>query len=118
MDLKQVEPGKLPHSALDQLRSILDAVHARGVIHFDLGHDSNGDYGRETNMLWKDGRLYIIDFAGSLYGLPRPLFNILAVHDRMAVAKVMRRFFPDEPVDPQYLPTPAQERWLRRFRKF
>ncbi len=116
-DLKSIEPGELPPEALDQLRNLISAIHARGVIHFDIGHDSNGDYGRETNLLWKNGQLYIIDFAGSLYGLPRPVFDLLAVHDRLAIVKVIRKFFPLEPIDSKDLPTPRQASWLRRLKK-
>ncbi|MGM9998290.1 MAG: hypothetical protein ACI38Q_02660 [Candidatus Bruticola sp.] len=116
-DLKAVAPGELPHSALEQLGLLIDQIHARGVIHFDIGHDSNGDYGRETNILWKDGRIYIIDFAGAVCGLPKPLFDLLAVHDRMAVVKVIRRFFPEEKIDPHWLPSEAQAKMLRFLRK-
>ena len=89
-DLKSIEPGELPPEALDQLRNLISAIHARGVIHFDIGHDSNGDYGRETNLLWKNGQLYIID---------------------------IRKFFPQEPIDSKDLPTPRQASWLRRLKK-
>ncbi len=116
-DLKAVAPGELPHSALEQLCILIEKIHSRGVIHFDIGHDSNGDYGRETNIIWKDNKIYIIDFAGSIYGLPKPLFEILAVHDRMAIVKVIRKFFPQEKIDPHWLPTPNQTKWLRFLRK-
>lgn len=116
-DLKLVAPGELPHSALEQLCALIKKIHARGVIHFDIGHDSNGDYGRETNILWKDNKIYIIDFAGSICNLPRPLFELLAVHDRMAIVKVIRKFFPEEKIDPHWLPTPMQAKWLRFLRK-
>lgn|GEM_PF-5769767 len=116
-DLKAVPVGELPHSALDQLCNLIEKIHSRGVIHFDIGHDSNGDYGRETNILWKDNKIYIIDFAGSICGLPKPLFELLAVHDRMAIVKVIRKFFPQEKIDPHWLPTPNQAKWLRFLRK-
>ncbi|MGM9991257.1 MAG: hypothetical protein ACI376_00170 [Candidatus Bruticola sp.] len=116
-DLKAVAPGELPYSALEQLIALIEQIHARGVIHFDIGHDSNGDYGRETNILWKDGQIYIIDFAGAVCGVPQPIFDMLAVHDRMAIVKVIRRFFPEEKIDPHWLPSEGQAKILRFLRK-
>lgn len=116
-DLKDIAPNELPLSALAQLSNIIKEIHSRGVIHFDIGHDSNGEYGRETNILWKDNKIYIIDFAGSICGLPKPLFDLLAVYDLMAIVKVIRKFFPQEKIDPRWLPTPQQERWLRFLHK-
>lgn len=94
-ELSRLEPGDLPPVALNQLRETLDGMHEAGVIHLDLGHDSNGDIGRETNMIWSDwGRLYVIDLAGAmLRRLPSPIFEGLAAHDRLALTKLRRRFF-------------------------
>ncbi len=111
--IEGVEVGRLatdalPPEALDQLRQTLDGMHRNGVLHLDLGHDSNGDFGRDTNMIWSSqGRLYLIDLAGSLrLPLPGPLFRVLARHDRMALTKLRRRFLgggdpePDEVLPP------------------
>lgn len=87
--------GGLPPQALEQLRETLDGMHREGVLHLDLGHDSNGNLGRETNMIWSEwGRLYVVDFAGAMFRpLPRRIFEDLAAHDRLALTKLRRRFF-------------------------
>ncbi len=123
-DLKKVPLDQLPWSALEQLRALLEAIHSRGVVHFDIGHDSNGDYGRETNLLWREGRLYLIDFAGSLSGVPQPLFKLLVQADNLAILKVLRRFFPQKEEDPPpgwdfkaYEPRPWERRLLKKLGK-
>ncbi|MBQ7529259.1 hypothetical protein IJT10_05090, partial [bacterium] len=80
----------------DQLRRLLEGIHSRGVIHFDIGHDSNGDYGRETNLVWNGERLYLIDFASSICGVPKFANHIFLAADYLAITKVINRFFPGE----------------------
>ncbi|MBI3930167.1 MAG: hypothetical protein HY319_31815 [Armatimonadetes bacterium] len=97
----RLKPGELPAAALEQMQDILEAMHARGVVHCDLGHDSNGDFGRDTNLIWsRDGRLYVIDFAGALLGKPptaagTSLYQAMLMHDRLVLTKLVTRFFPD-----------------------
>lgn len=93
-DLKKVK--SLPRSVLEQLRHLLEGIHSRGVIHFDIGHDSNGDYGRETNLVWNGDKLYLIDFASSICGIPKFMDHIFLVADYLAITKVINRFFPGE----------------------
>ena len=95
VEVGRLSPGELPPRALDQLRETLEGMHRVGVLHMDLGHDSHGDFGRDTNMIWSDsGRLYVLDLAGALLArVPRSLFEVLARHDRLALAKLRRRFF-------------------------
>lgn len=108
VELSRLAPGELPPVALDQLRETLDGMHGAGVLHLDLGHDSHGDLGRETNMIWsaERGRLYVLDLAGALWRrLPRALFQGLAMHDDLALTKLDRRFFGREgPLDADDLP--------------
>ncbi len=94
-EVRQLAPGELPAEALLQLRETLEGMHRAGVLHLDLGHDSDGDFGRETNMIWSEwGRIYLIDLAGALLmPLPGPLFRTLARHDLLALTKLRRRFF-------------------------
>ncbi|HXE73638.1 MAG TPA: hypothetical protein VNO81_13335 [Candidatus Nitrosotenuis sp.] len=113
-ELRELSPGELPPSALAQLEQILADLHARGVVHLDLGHDSNGDLGRDTNLIWSDqGRLYVLDFAGAVLSfLPGPpgrfLLDVLARHDRLCLPKLKRRFFPEQV-------TPEDENCLARL---
>lgn len=118
-EVSQLEPGSLPPEALSQLQETLEGMHRAGVVHLDLGHDSDGDFGRETNMIWSDwGRLYVVDLAGALLRrLPSPLFEGLAAHDRLALTKLCRRFFAGREADgPDRLPLWAG-RLFRRLKK-
>jgi predicted Ser/Thr protein kinase len=68
-----------------ELRAILDAIHARGVVHNDLR-------GRENVLLRRDGGLVVLDFAGSIRlrpgGLPHRLFfHLLTLADEAAFLK-------------------------------
>lgn len=115
VEVGQMAPGELPLRALDQLRETLEGIHRAGVLHMDLGHDSHGDFGRDTNMIWSDsGRLYVLDLAGALLArVPRSLFQVLARHDLLALTKLRRRFFGGgDPLPGEELPPWA----LRLFR--
>jgi serine/threonine protein kinase len=68
-----------------KLRTVLDAIHARGVVHNDLR-------GRENVIRAKDGSLAVIDFAAALHLTPggllhRLLFRRLATTDEAAFLK-------------------------------
>ena len=68
-----------------ELRAILDAIHARGVVHNDLR-------GRENVLLRRDGRLAVVDFAGAMRLRPggiahRMFFHLLAITDEAAFLK-------------------------------
>jgi hypothetical protein len=70
---------------LGKLRAIVDAIHARGVVHNDLR-------GRENVILGRDGELSVIDFAAALHLTPgrflhRLLFRRLATTDEAAFLK-------------------------------
>ena len=71
--------------ALSRLRAILDAIHARGIVHNDLR-------GRENVMLRSDGELAVIDFAGAIRLRPGGLlhklfFRLFALTDEAAFLK-------------------------------
>ena len=68
-----------------KLRAIVDAIHARGVVHNDLR-------GRENVILGRDGELTVIDLAAALHLTPggllhRLLFRRLATTDEAAFLK-------------------------------
>lgn len=93
--LEEIPPGQLPVTALEQLRETLARMHARNMAHADLGHDFNGGLGRETNMLWSaTGRLYLVDL-GSVVTRPGFLARAMMAHDRLALTKLVLRYFPD-----------------------
>lgn len=119
-DIKLIDKDHLPLQAIDQLKAMLEEMHARKVIHLDIGHDSNGDYGRETNLLWSEEqqKLFIIDFAGAwLLPAPKSLFNLLAKHDKLAITKIKRKFFPEMPIPPEDEPTDFERKFYRKLHK-
>jgi hypothetical protein len=94
---------------LAELRAILDAIHARGVVHNDLR-------GRENILLRRDGGLAVIDFAGSMRLRPggiahKLFFRLLAVADEAAFLKWKGMIAPGS-----Y--TRADEAFLRRFERW
>jgi tRNA A-37 threonylcarbamoyl transferase component Bud32 len=94
---------------LARLRTILDAIHARGVVHNDLR-------GRENVLLRRDGDLAVIDFAAAIrlrpggvaHGL---LFRVLAATDEAAFLKWKGMIVPGS-----Y--TRQDEEFLRRFERW
>jgi len=118
-EVRRLPADALPPEALGQLRQTLDGMHRAGVLHMDLGHDSNGDFGRDTNMIWSDrGQLYLIDLAGALLlPLPGPLFRTLARHDRMALTKLRNRFLGGGPPEPDEVLPPWAWRLFQALRK-
>lgn len=117
-DLWKYQPGQLPAVILEQMREILDAIHSKGVIHLDIGHDSRGDFGRETNFMWQEEQrqVYLIDPAGALYGVPLlpAVRRALEAHDNLALTKIHDYFFPDLTWQP---PEPLPPWGLKLFRR-
>ena len=89
----------------DQLLKIADDLHARGVLHLDLGHKSN-------IMVDQDGNPAIIDFNVSLYLPPnsffRPLIRLLSKIDRYSILRLKVKFRPQDA-------TPAEKKGVERF---
>ena len=91
------------------LRTVVEAIHGRGVVHNDLR-------GRENVLLRPDGGLAVIDFAGALRLEPgglahRLFFRILAVPDEAALLKWKGMLAPGG-----Y--TAEEEAFLRRFERW
>ncbi len=117
-DLWKYEPGQIPPIAFAQLREILLQMHQRGVLHLDLGHDCHRRFGRETNLIWHEGKqqLYIMDLGGALYGIPLPcsVWAGLALHDYLVLTKIHDRFFPDM----EYQAPPPLPKWALKLFTF
>ena len=93
---------------LGQLRAIVDAIHARGVVHNDLR-------GRENVILGRSGELAVIDFAAALHLTPggflhRLLFRRLATTDEAAFLKWKGILAPETYTD-------ADRAFLARFER-
>lgn len=80
---------EIPHGhgpgLVARLRAIVDAIHARGIVHNDLR-------GRENVLVRPDGGLVIVDFAAAIHLTPgslahRALFGFLALADEAAFLK-------------------------------
>lgn len=102
-------PGPQWRPQLAALRSTLDAVHARGVIHNDLR-------GRENVHLRADGTIVIIDWAGAVRLRPgRPAHALLFAAwkriDDAAFIKWKQMLDPDSVTD-------ADRDFLRRFHEW
>ena len=80
----EVRPGDGP-GLIAKLRTIVDALHLRGIVHNDLR-------GRENVLLTRDGELVVIDFAAAVHLTPggfahRLLFRFLSMADEAAFLK-------------------------------
>ena len=92
-----------------RLRAILDAIHARGIVHNDLR-------GRENVLLRADGDLAVVDFAAAARFRPgslahRLVFKALAMADEAAFLKWKGLLAPGS-----Y--TTAESIYLRRFERW
>jgi hypothetical protein len=102
------DPERAPRR-VSELRSILDAIHARGVVHNDLR-------GRENVLLRRDGGLSVLDFAGSIRLRPgglahRLFFRWVTLADEAAFLKWKGMIAPGS-----Y--TKEDEAFLRRFERW
>ena len=116
--IERIEGERLAFAALGpedgpkhvaELRTILDAIHTRGVVHNDLR-------GRENVLLRRDGGLAVIDFAAALRLRPggiahRLFFRLLVLADEAAFLKWKGMISPGS-----Y--TRKDEAFLRRFERW
>ena len=79
---------RLGRPFFDRLQATVDAMHDRGVVHFDLHQKRN-------ILVTDDGRPVLIDFASAIRFAPgrlsRPPLCVLKRPDRMAVLKFKAR---------------------------
>ncbi len=87
---------------------LLEVIHARGIVHFDLRNGKNF-------VLGKDGRPHIVDFASAVY-IPRwvpgrrRLVRLLGAFDRAGLLKAKQKLTPE-------LLTEDEREWLARFER-
>lgn len=89
----QIDPALLDNEFYDNLRKVIDEMHAHGVAHCDLR--SRGNVMRGEN-----GKPYVVDFAACVYRgrginpFTRWLFHQFTLADRNAVLLLKRRLTP------------------------
>jgi predicted Ser/Thr protein kinase len=119
----RLTPGDLPWSAVEQARELVRAMHERGVVHGDLGHDCTRVFGRDTNLILSpQGRLYVIDFASAMWRdrFSAGLYRTFEAHDRLVVTKLLRHFFAERKDSPEFerhLQLPPRMRMVLQFFK-
>jgi hypothetical protein len=91
--LQRHRKGERRRELLAELRSILDAIHACGIVHNDLR-------GKDNAFVRTDGRLVLLDFAGAFLFRPgsmwhRLLFRRLVRVDEAAYLKWKRILDPE-----------------------
>src|SRR5262249_10226300 len=80
----EIRPGEAA-GLIAKLRTIVDALHAKGIVHNDLR-------GRENVLVTKNGDLVVIDFAAAAHLRPgglahRLFFRFLSMTDEAAFLK-------------------------------
>lgn len=118
--LEYVEGQRLTHlrlgdaprrEAVQQLRELMDAMHARGVAHLDLR-------GRDNVLVSPGGRLHLIDFAAAHVSREgswrrRILFPRLRSVDRSAFLKWKRLLTPEDLTEAEQARLRRYGRWRR-----
>jgi len=114
LDLKQAgKQGQLPPDFFDHLKTLVHAVHERGVAHCDLKASGN-------ILVRPDGRPVIIDWGASIAGdefnlpLLRMIYRRFLVDDERAVIKHKLRCFP-EAVGPEEKACYDHRGWAERL---
>lgn len=92
--LENIQQGVLSAEFYDNLKNIIDDMHAHGVAHCDLRSRGNV-------MLGNDGMPYVIDFAACVYRgrginpFTKWLFNQFVLADNNAVLRIKNRLSPE-----------------------
>lgn len=106
--LYKVPAAELPKGTFDRVLELVDALHARGVVHLDLRQ-------RKNVLLTSDNRPAIIDFAAALhFSRPNAVFRFMCNVDRTAILKLKNRVLPEELTDAEKEQLRAFDR-MRRF---
>ena len=99
--------GKLSQDFYTRCFELVDSVHQRGILHFDLRNKRNF-------VVSRDGRLHLVDFASAVripHWMPfrKWLVAKLGVFDRAGVLKLKSRLSPE-------LLTDDEQAFLRRYK--
>ncbi len=102
-DLGVFERGELGPEAILQFEKIVDELHKRGWVHLDLH--------RRTNILFVDGKVFVVDLASALHTGSIPLVGrfftgLIGLADRLSLIKMKNIFGPE-------LLTDRERRWLK-----
>jgi serine/threonine protein kinase len=87
-------PGELPHQLFDQLQTILDRVHERGVVLCDMRNDKN-------ILVSEKFEPYVIDYGAAIEKkngwnpIRRWLFSVFMKDDLLGLAKLKKNLAPE-----------------------
>ncbi len=98
-----LERGELRPEVILQFERIVAELHKRGWVHLDLH--------RRTNILFVDGKVFVVDLASALHTGSIPLFGkgftgLVGLADRLSLIKLKKIFGPE-------LLTAREHRWLK-----
>ena len=106
--LYKVPAAELPAGIFERVLDLVDALHARGVVHLDLRQ-------RKNTLLTKDNRPAIIDFAAAMhFGKDGKIFRFMKNVDRTAILKLKNRVHPGSLSEAEKEQLQAFDR-MRRF---
>jgi len=102
-DLGGFQRGEFGPEVMRQFERIVDGLHKRGWVHLDLH--------RRTNILFVDGKIFIVDLASALHTGSIPLIGryitgLFGIADRLSLIKMKKIFGPE-------LLTDRERRWLK-----
>lgn len=106
--LYKVPVKELPPRIFDRVLDLVDAMHARGVVHLDLRQ-------RKNTLLTADNRPALIDFASAMhFSKDGRVFRFMKNVDRSAILKLKNRVLPEEMTEGEK----EQLKAFDRMRKF
>jgi len=102
-DLGGFERGELGPEVIHQFERIVSELHKRGWVHLDLH--------RRTNILFVDGKVFVVDLASALHTGSIPLIGqcftgLVGLADRLSLIKMKKIFGPE-------LLTERERWWLK-----
>lgn len=102
-DLGSFERDELGPEVILQFERIIDELHNHGWVHLDLH--------RRTNILFVDGKVFVVDLASAVHTGSIPLIGrcftrLVGLADRLSVIKMKQLFSPE-------LLTEKERRWLK-----
>ncbi len=102
-DLGGFERGELGPEVIRQFERIVGELHKRGWVHLDLH--------RRTNILFVDGKVFVVDLASALHTGSIPLIGhcfteLVGLADRLSLIKMKNIFGPE-------LLTERERWWLK-----